>query len=263
MVLQAIKDAGDVFPPVKSAAAAVIVVWEMSRVSATVFLRRALHDCFVLQRTRSNRKDCEHLADRAAEIVQCIWAQTKHYRRGDLSVEVEQSINRIARSVSIYRLRPSALLSWHHRIFEDIVVFLEELNKQSLVNRFARQDENTKKIKQFSKSLEEAMQDFSVRPARCASTVYPFDFLPLQINLQMSLLRQLTAFQEAHREQHTEVIGAAQMTEREREVREISRRPRASIDHWHFSSCWKISTHRFSYRAVRRPTRILVSGASW
>ena len=110
VILQAIKDTGDIFPPVKLAAPAVIVVWEMSRVSTKVcILRRTLRDCFVLQRTRSNRKDCEHLADRAAEIVQCIWAQTKHYRRGDLFVEVEQSINRIARSVSIYGLRPIAL----------------------------------------------------------------------------------------------------------------------------------------------------------
>ena len=173
VVLQAIKDTGDVFPPVKSAAAAVIVVWEMSRVSTKVCIfLRAPHDCFMLQRTRSNRKDCEHLADRAAEIVQCIWAQTKHYRRGDLSVEVEQSINRIARSVSIYGLHLTVLSWWHHRIFEDVVVFLNELSKQSLANRFARQDENKKKIERFGKSLEEAMQDFSVRPAAPAPSIF-------------------------------------------------------------------------------------------
>ena len=73
----------------------------------------------------------------------------------------------------------------------------------------------------------------------------------------MNLLRQLTALQEAHQERHMEVIRVAQMNEREREVRRISRIPRASIDHWRCSSCWKGFSHgvvsRLTHSSCQRP----------
>lgn len=59
VVLRSIRDSSDGFPPLKSVAAAMMVVWDMN------------------EKVKSNRKDWRRLACRAMEIVGDVWQQTK------------------------------------------------------------------------------------------------------------------------------------------------------------------------------------------
>jgi len=125
VTLRAVRDSSDVFPPLKSATAAVIIVWEMSK------------------KVKSNKKDCKLLATRAEEIVRDVCRQTKDY--GDqLPAEVQNSICQI------------------EQIFQDIVAFMKELEDQKFLRRFARQDYNKNRIEQFNKLLDEAIQTFGL-----------------------------------------------------------------------------------------------------
>jgi hypothetical protein len=98
IALRAIRDSSDAFPPLKSAAGAMIVVWDMSEVIFFLFLLPSLHITHIKpaghQKVKSNKKDCQLLANRAAEIVGDIWRQTKDFGV-DLPVEAQQSVEEI------------------------------------------------------------------------------------------------------------------------------------------------------------------------
>ncbi|KAJ7824672.1 hypothetical protein B0H14DRAFT_3874805 [Mycena olivaceomarginata] len=95
VALNAIQASTDVFPPLKSAVSVVI-------------------------RAKSN-KECEHIAQRSAQLAQDIWRQTKDFGVV-LPVEVENSVVEI------------------EKLFKEIETFLEGLRKEKLWQRVARQD---------------------------------------------------------------------------------------------------------------------------
>ncbi|KAF8178358.1 hypothetical protein K438DRAFT_1844414 [Mycena galopus ATCC 62051] len=112
VALNAIQASTDAFPPLKSGVSAVIVLLEMS------------------EKIKSNKKGCEHIADRSAQIVQDIWKQTKNFDVA-LPAEVVQSIVQI------------------------------EKYKENILERLARQDRNKHQIEEYGRLLEEAMLHFS------------------------------------------------------------------------------------------------------
>jgi len=160
VTLRVVRDSSDMFPPLKSAATAVLIVVEMS------------------QRIKSNRKSCEQLATRAAELVNDIFRQTVDYG-GDLPDEVKGSIEVI------------------EQICRDILQFMNELLGQSLLRSFSRQDSNKSRIEELQRSLDEALQGFS-------------------INLQMSVLRMHMKISEVSEKRHDEVLVVSRMSESER-----------------------------------------------
>ncbi|KAJ6548872.1 hypothetical protein B0H19DRAFT_194668 [Mycena capillaripes] len=61
LALNAIQASTDAFPPLKFVVSAVIVILELS------------------EKPKSNKKGCEHIAHRSAQLVQDIWRQTKDF----------------------------------------------------------------------------------------------------------------------------------------------------------------------------------------
>jgi len=125
VTLRAIRDSTDAFPLVKSAAAAVLVICEMS------------------QKVKANKKDCKALACRATEIVYDISQQTNCYV-DELPTEVQQSVDQI------------------ERIFHDIISFMKDFEDQKFFRRYARQDDNKGRIAQLNKLLDESIVLFGV-----------------------------------------------------------------------------------------------------
>jgi hypothetical protein len=125
VTLRAVRDSADAFPPLKSAATALMTVVEMS------------------QKAKANRKNCKRLATRAAEIVDVIYRQTKDYSDG-LPAEVQGSIEQI------------------ERIFRDIIDFMKEQEDQTYWRAYARQDTNKSRIDEYQQLLEEAIVGFGI-----------------------------------------------------------------------------------------------------
>ncbi|KAJ7805746.1 hypothetical protein B0H14DRAFT_3882679 [Mycena olivaceomarginata] len=73
LTLNAIQASTDAFPPLKSSVSVVLVIMELS------------------QRAKLNKKGCEHIAKRSAQLVQDIWRQTKDFGVV-LPEEVEKSV---------------------------------------------------------------------------------------------------------------------------------------------------------------------------
>jgi hypothetical protein len=172
IILRAVRDSADVFPPLKSAAATVLTLMEMS------------------QKVNSNRQDCKDLAIRAADIFQDILRQTKDY--GELPTEVQDSIDQIERT------------------FHDITAFMQNLENQKFVRRYARQDDNKSHIERHTKLLDQGIWSF-------------------EVNLQMSVRRLHTEtsqvmqntfleLDDVSRERHDEVLDVSRMSEKEREL---------------------------------------------
>ncbi|KAJ7616531.1 hypothetical protein FB45DRAFT_934424 [Roridomyces roridus] len=125
VTLRAIQTSADAFPPLKSAASAVLIVLELS------------------EKTKSNRKGCAHIAKRSAQLVQDIHRQTK-----DFGIELPPEVQE-----SVVELR---------RLLKEIRDFLRTLSNENLLQRFARQDENKRQIAEYSRLLDEAMVHFSI-----------------------------------------------------------------------------------------------------
>jgi len=123
VALRAIRDSADAFPPLKSTAAGMLIVWG------------------AIEKVKSNKKDCRRLAQRATSIVNDIWRQTKDYGV-DLPVECQQSVEEI------------------EKIIHGIVDLMKKLEKQGLFHKYAHQDENKACIDKAAKLLDEAIQRF-------------------------------------------------------------------------------------------------------
>ncbi|KAJ7899627.1 hypothetical protein B0H13DRAFT_2664284 [Mycena leptocephala] len=137
VALNAIQASADAFPPLKSAVSAVI-------------------------KAKSNRKGCEHIAKRSAQLVQDIWRQTKDFGVA-LPAEVEGSVVQIG------------------ELFIEIEKFFEELTKDNLWERLARQDRNKS-----------------------------------QINLELGAHRLHLELAAAEQKRHTDVLAVSRMSESER-----------------------------------------------
>ncbi|KAJ7268213.1 hypothetical protein B0H12DRAFT_97007 [Mycena haematopus] len=160
VTLKAIQASTDAFPPLKSAVSAVLVVLELS------------------EKIKSNKKGCEHIAKRSAQLVQDIWGQTKDFDAA-IPAEVKESIVQIKKLV------------------EEIKEFLEELRQENLFERLARQDRNKSKVDEYTRLLDEATSDFNT-------------------NLQLSIIRLHLEFVAADQERHAAVLVVSQMSEAER-----------------------------------------------
>jgi len=158
--LRVVRDSSDMFPPLKSAATAVLIVLEIS------------------QRIKANRKSCEQLATRTAQLVNDIFRQAADYG-GDLPDEVKGSIEVIEQDC------------------RDVLEFMNELQGQSLLRSFSRQDSNKSRIEEFQRLLDEHLQGFS-------------------INLQMSVLRMHMKISEVSEKRHDEALVVSRMSESER-----------------------------------------------
>jgi hypothetical protein len=126
VALRAIRDSADVFPPVKSAAAAAATIWEMT------------------QKVKSNKKDCELLARRAARILDHILGSTGDCG-SELPAEALESVNEI------------------ERIFRDIIAFMVQLEKQRWIQRYSLQDVTKSRIMYLTQRLDEAVVSFGVK----------------------------------------------------------------------------------------------------
>ncbi|KAJ6582418.1 hypothetical protein B0H19DRAFT_527491 [Mycena capillaripes] len=160
MVLNAIQASADAFPPLKSFASGVVVLLELS------------------EKIKSNKKGCEHIAQRSAQLVQDIWTQTKDFNVA-LPAEVGRSIAEI------------------EKLFKEIEKFFDELKKESPWERFARQDRNKSRVKEYGRLLDEAMLHFSV-------------------NLELSIHRLHLESVAVDRKEHAAVLSVSQMSESER-----------------------------------------------
>jgi hypothetical protein len=99
---------------------------------------------------------------------------------------------------------------------------MRRLEDQGFITRYARQDDNKRRIEEFTKSLEEAIEAFSVsRLASLPTNAILKRCSYHQLNLQMSVHRQFITFQVDMDERHGEVLEISRMSETEREVRVI------------------------------------------
>jgi len=125
VTLRVVRDSADVFPPLKSVAAAGVNVLEMS------------------ERVKSNKKECRRLARRSADIVDDILRQTRDYGE-DIPLEAQYSIAQI------------------EQIFHKINGFMTQLSNQRFMKRYARQLENKDQIVKYEKLLDETLVMFRV-----------------------------------------------------------------------------------------------------
>ncbi|KAJ6467246.1 hypothetical protein C8R45DRAFT_1219077 [Mycena sanguinolenta] len=159
VALKATQASTDAFPPLKSVVSAALVLVEMT------------------ERIKSNKAECERLAERAAQIVQDIWRQTK-----DLNVhsaEVERSVAEI------------------ETLFRKIENFFNELEKEKIWQRLARQDRHKSQVAEYGRLLDEAIWAFS-------------------INLQFSIHCLHVEQTWVDEKRHDAVLSASQMSEAER-----------------------------------------------
>ncbi|KAJ6548865.1 hypothetical protein B0H19DRAFT_1265656 [Mycena capillaripes] len=160
LALHAIQASTDAFPPLKSVVSAVIVILELS------------------ERAKSNKKGCERIAHRSAQLVQDIWRQTKDFDVA-LPVEVERSVAEI------------------ETLFNEIEKFFNEFEKEKPWQRFARQDRDKSQVEEYGRLLDEAMLHFS-------------------INLELSIHRLHLESAAADQKRHTAVMDISRMSESER-----------------------------------------------
>ncbi|KAJ6469863.1 hypothetical protein C8R45DRAFT_1078546 [Mycena sanguinolenta] len=126
IALKAIQASTDACLPLKSGVSVALVLLEMS------------------ERIKSNKAECEHLAERAAQIVQDIWRQTKDFNV-ELSPEVQRSVAEI------------------ETLFRKIEAFFNGLEKEKLWQRLARQDRHKSQVEVYGRLLEETISSFSLR----------------------------------------------------------------------------------------------------
>jgi hypothetical protein len=100
LTLNTIQASTDVFPPLKSSVSVVLVIMELSQVRLQLrhVVRAASTSSARFQRAKSNKKACEHIAERSAQLVQDIWRQTKDFGVV-LPEEVERSVTKIKKYV--------------------------------------------------------------------------------------------------------------------------------------------------------------------
>ncbi|KAJ7799527.1 hypothetical protein B0H13DRAFT_2166062 [Mycena leptocephala] len=160
VTLKAIQASTDAFAPLKSVVSAVLVILDG------------------IEKVRSNKKGCEHIAERSAQLVQDIWRQTKDFDVA-LPAEVEKSVVQI------------------EKLFKEIKEFFERLKKENLLERIARQDRNKSQVEEYGRLLDEAMWHFS-------------------INLELSIHRLHLEAAAADQKRHAAVLAVSRMSESER-----------------------------------------------
>ncbi|KAJ6469980.1 hypothetical protein C8R45DRAFT_937612 [Mycena sanguinolenta] len=161
VALKAIQASTDACPPLKSVVSAALVLLEMS------------------ERIKSNKGECEHLAEWAAQIVQDIWRQTKDFDV-ELPAEVERNVAEI------------------ETLFRKIEHFFNGLENEKIWQRLVRQDRHKGQVEEYGRLLDKAISLFS-------------------INLQFSMHRLHVEHIGADAKRHDAVLSVSQMSEAERQ----------------------------------------------
>ncbi|KAJ6548815.1 hypothetical protein B0H19DRAFT_194145 [Mycena capillaripes] len=171
VTLNAIHASSDVFPPLKSCASGVIVLLELS------------------EKLESNKKGCQHIAERSAQLVQDIRRQTKDFHVA-LPAEVQSSVAEI------------------QRLFKEIEKFFNGLKKESRWERFARQDRNRIQVEEYGRLLDEAMMHFK----------FNMDLSIHRLHLESAAADQNrhAAMLAADRKRHAAVLAVSRISESER-----------------------------------------------
>ncbi|KAJ6548855.1 hypothetical protein B0H19DRAFT_194551 [Mycena capillaripes] len=183
VALNAIQASTDAVPHLRSVVSAVIVLLEMS------------------EKIKSNKRACEHIAERSAQLVRDIWRQTKDFNVA-LPAEVERSVAEI------------------ETLFNEIEEFFNELKKENRWEQFACQDLNKIQVEEYGRFLDEAMLHFSIN---------------LELSIYRLHLESHHASATADEKRHNAVLAVSQMSESERLVRQISIVPYHSFT----SSLWQ------------------------
>ncbi|KAJ7326294.1 hypothetical protein DFH08DRAFT_336425 [Mycena albidolilacea] len=160
LTLNAIQASTDAFPPLKSSVSVVLVIMELS------------------QKAKLNKKGCEHIAERSAQLVQDIWRQTKDFGVV-LPEEVERSVTKI------------------ENLFKEIESFFGGIETENAWERFIRQDLHKSQVAEYGRLLDEAMMHFS-------------------FNLELSIHRLHMESVAADEKRHVAVLTVSQMSESER-----------------------------------------------
>ncbi|KAJ7768741.1 hypothetical protein B0H14DRAFT_3894980 [Mycena olivaceomarginata] len=160
LTLNAIQASTDTFPPLKSSVSVVLVIMELS------------------QRAKSNKKGCEHIARRSAQLVQDIWRQTK-----DFGVVLPEEVERTVVDIE--------------NLFKEIGSFFRELETEKAWERFVRQDLHKNQVAEYGRLLDEAMMQFSV-------------------NLELSIHRLHMESAAADEKRHAAVLAVSQTSVSER-----------------------------------------------
>ncbi|KAJ7064606.1 hypothetical protein C8F01DRAFT_1229163 [Mycena amicta] len=171
LTLNAVQASTDVFPPVKSAVSAVIVLLEMS------------------ERIKSNRKGCERIAQRSAQLVQDLWRQIKDFDV-ELPAEVKTSVVEI------------------ENLFRQIQFFFDELRGENMWQRLARQERNNSQIAEYGKLLDEAISDLSMN----------LELAVLRLHMESAAANEKRHIESAavNEKRHGVVLAVSQMSETER-----------------------------------------------
>ncbi|KAJ7334848.1 hypothetical protein DFH08DRAFT_939574 [Mycena albidolilacea] len=167
VALKVIQASADACAPLKSGVSAALVLLEMS------------------EKIKSNKKEFEHLAERATQIVQDIWRQTKDFNVV-LPAEVERSVVEI------------------EMLFRQIENFFNELDTENVWQRLARQDRHKSQVEEYGRLLDEAMSQFSIN---------------LQFSIHRLHVESAAAARKEHaaaQQEHAAVLSASQMSEAER-----------------------------------------------
>ncbi|KAJ7812308.1 hypothetical protein B0H14DRAFT_3879711 [Mycena olivaceomarginata] len=177
LTLNAIQASTDTFPPLKSSVNVVLVIMDLS------------------QRAKSNKKGCEHIANRSAQLVQDIWRQTKDFGVV-LPEEVERSVVDI------------------ENLFKEIESFLGGLETEKAWKRFVRQDLHKSQVAEYERLLDEAMMMFSTN---LELSIYRLHMESAEADEKSHAAVHCSHMESAYADQkrHAAVLNILQMSESE------------------------------------------------
>ncbi|KAJ7805770.1 hypothetical protein B0H14DRAFT_1587328 [Mycena olivaceomarginata] len=181
LTLNAIQASTDIFPPLKSAASVVLVIMELS------------------QRAKLNKKGCEHIAERSAQLMQDIWRQTKDFGVV-LPEEVERSVTKI------------------ENLFKEIESFFGGLETENAWERFVRQDLHKSQVAEYGRLLDEAMMRFSINLELSIHRLH-MESAAADEKRHAAIHRLHLESTAADERRHAAVLTVSQMSESERLVR--------------------------------------------
>ncbi|KAJ7807774.1 hypothetical protein B0H14DRAFT_3881791 [Mycena olivaceomarginata] len=178
LTLSAIQASTDAFPPLKSSVSVVLVIMELS------------------QRAKSNKKACEHIAKRSAQLVQDIWRQTKDFGVV-LPEEVERSVVDI------------------ENLFKEIENFFGELETKKTWKSFVRQDLHKSQVAEYGRLLDEAMMQFSINLELSIHRLH-MESAAVDEKRHAAVYRLHMESSAADEKRHAAVLTVSQMSESER-----------------------------------------------
>ncbi|KAJ7191695.1 hypothetical protein GGX14DRAFT_481046 [Mycena pura] len=145
------------------------------------------------EKIKSNKRECEHLAERSAQIVQDIWRQTKDFNVV-LPAEVERSVVEI------------------ETLFRKIENFFNRLDKEKVWQRLARQDRHKSQVEEYGRlfKLDEAISQISIN--------LQFGVHRLHVEFAAADEKRHVESAAAARQEHADVLAVSQMSEAERLV---------------------------------------------